>query len=202
MSPVLTSEITDQRRDQRVILQGSWDQFCLIQQAAGDSPGVKLSFYGGTIEILMPGFQHENFSEIIGYLVTTFLLHQGILFYPTGSMTQEKAGEASTQADKSYCFERAKPIPDLAIEVVYTSGGFSKLAKYQALGVPEVWFWQDGDLKLYHVGRSGYEAVPHSQLPGLETLDLNLLKRCILMGETDFGQAVQVFQAAIKSVRD
>ncbi|MFS8118291.1 MAG: Uma2 family endonuclease, partial [Microcoleus sp.] len=116
--------------DQRVVLGGNWAQFKLIPKASEDSPGVKLSFFAGAIEILMPGFQHENFSEIIGYLVTTFLLTQGIRFYPSGSMTQEKTGEVSTQADKSFCLETAKPIPDVSIEIVYTSGGLNKLQKY------------------------------------------------------------------------
>ena len=179
--------------DQRVVIGGNWDQFKLIQKASEDSPGVKLSFFAGAIEILMPGFQHENFSEIIGYLVTTFLLTQGIRFYPSGSMTQEKTGEVSTQADKSFCLETAKSIPDLAIEIVYTSGGLNKMSKYRALGVPEVWFWEDGTLRLYHLRENGYEEVFQSELSGLETLNIDLLKRCILMGETDFAEAVNVF---------
>ena len=187
-------QIVDRKTiDQRVVLGGNWDQFKLIQKASEDSPGVKLSFFAGAIEILMPGFQHENFSEIIGYLVTTFLLTQGIRFYPSGSMTQEKTGEVSTQADKSFCLETAKSIPDLAIEIVYTSGGLNKLSKYRALGVPEVWFWEDGTLRLYHLRENGYEEVFQSELSGLETLNIDLLKRCILMGETDFAEAVKIF---------
>ena len=183
--------------DQRVVLNGTWEQFQLIQKAAADSPGVKLSFFAGVIEILMPGFQHENFAEIIGYLVITFLLRQGVRFYPSGSMTQEKGGEVSTQADKSFCLGEAKSIPDLSIEVVYTSGGLSKLPKYQVLGVPEVWFWEDGSLRLYHLREDGYEEVVQSELLGLEMLDIELLKRCILMGETDLAEAVQVFEQGI-----
>jgi len=179
--------------DQRVVIGGNWEQFKLIQKASEDSPGVKLSFFAGAIEILMPGFQHENFSEIIGYLVTTFLLTQGIRFYPCGSMTQEKTGEVSTQADKSFCLEEAKSIPDLSIEIVYTSGGLNKLPKYRALGVPEVWFWEDGTLRLYHLREDGYEEVIQSELSGLETLNIELLKRCILIGETDLAEAVKVF---------
>lgn len=178
--------------DQRVVFGGNWDQFKLIQKASEDSPGVKLSFFAGAIEILIAGFQHENFSEIIGYLVTTFLLTQGIRFYPSGSMTQEKTGEVSTQADKSFCLETAKPIPDLSIEIVYTSGGVNKLSKYQALGVPEVWFWEDGTLRLYHLRENGYQEVIQSELSGLETLNIDLLKRCILIGETDLAEAVKI----------
>ncbi|TAF01326.1 MAG: Uma2 family endonuclease [Oscillatoriales cyanobacterium] len=164
----------------------------MAKKGSEDSPGVKLSFFAGAIEIIMPGFQHENFSEIIGYLVTTFLLAQGIRFYPSGSMTQEKTGEVSTQADKSFCLGQPKLI-------VYTSGGLSKLPKYRALGVPEIWFWEDGTLRLYHLREDGYEEVIQSELSGLETLDIDLLKRCILMGETDLAEAVKVFGQGIST---
>ncbi len=183
--------------DQRIVLQGTWQQFRLLQQVAQDSAGVKLFFHEDTIEILMPGFQHENFSEIIGYLVTTFLLSQGIAFVPSGSMTQEQEGKAAAQADKSYCLGGAKPIPDLSIEVIFTGGSPNKLTRYQALGVPEVWFWEDGVLTLHHLGNDGYEPIKRSQLPGLQPLDIALLSRCILMAETDFPLAVQTFQAAL-----
>ena len=186
--------------EQRVVLHGTWEQFKLIQKAVEDSPRVKLSFFAGAIEIFMPGFQHENFSEIVGYLVTTFLLMRCVKFYPSGSMTQEKTGEASTQADKSFCLGEVKSIPDLSIEIVYSSGGPRKLLKYLALGVPEVWFWEDGTLRLYHLRSDGYEEVFRSELSGLETLDIELLKGCILMGETNFGEAVQVFQQGISIV--
>jgi Putative restriction endonuclease len=101
------------------------------------------------------------------------------------------------QADKSFCLGEVKSIPDLSIEVVYTRAGSSKLPKYQALGVPEVWFWEDGTLRLDHLREEGYEEVVRSELSGLEMLDLELLKRCILMGETNFAEAVKVFQQEI-----
>ena len=61
----------------------------------------------------------------------------------------------------------------------------------------EVWFWEDGTLRLYHLRLDGYEEVFRSEVSGLETLDIDLLKRCILMGETNFAEAVQVFQQGI-----
>lgn len=168
------------------------------QQASEDSPGVRLAYYEGMIEVFMPGFQHESFSEIIGYLVTTFLLSQGIAFVPSGSVTQEREGKASAQADKSYCVGSAKPIPDLSIEVIFTSGNVNRLTRYQALGVSEVCFWQDGVLTLHHLRTHRYERIERSELPGLQQLDVDLLQRCILMAETDFSLAVQTFQAALR----
>ncbi len=188
-------QLLNKLTDQRIRLQGTWEKFKLIQQGSENAPGVRLAFYNGEIELFMPGEAHEFFSEVIGYLVTTFLLSRGILFKPTGSKTQEKEGEASAQADKSYCIGEAKPIPDLSIEVIFTSGSVAKLARYRVLGVPEVWFWEDGVLTLHHLRADGYEQIDRSELLGLKSLDINLLKRCILIAETDFAEAVQVFQS-------
>ncbi|PSN19943.1 hypothetical protein C7271_04720 [filamentous cyanobacterium CCP5] len=55
-------------------------------------------------------------------------------FQPMGAMTQETEGVVSAQADESYCIDTVKAIPDLSIEVVFTSGSFGKLERYKALG--------------------------------------------------------------------
>ncbi|NEP58738.1 MAG: Uma2 family endonuclease [Symploca sp. SIO2G7] len=191
--PLLLNKINDQR----IVHYGTWEQFKLIEKGFNSSPGVRLFYYDGIIEILMPGREHEVFASIIGYLVTTFLVEKGIFFQPTGAMTQEKSGVASAQADESFCIGSVKPIPDLSIKVVFTSGGISKLERYKALGVSEVWFWEDGLLQLYHLRDGGYESIKRSQLPGLSTLDLDVLKRCILMAETDSGEAIRTFRREI-----
>ncbi|NJL45947.1 MAG: hypothetical protein HC922_10040 [Leptolyngbyaceae cyanobacterium SM2_3_12] len=69
---------------------------------------------------------------------------------------------ASAQADESYCFGARKPLPNLAIEVVITSGGPDKLKRYQALGVPEVWFWEDGEISIYQLTSADYQEVNQS----------------------------------------
>jgi len=183
--------------DQRIVLQGTWEKFKLIQQASADSPGIRLAYFDGTIEILMPGREHEIFKSIIGYLIVTFLSEQGIEFEATGSMTQEAEEVASTQADESYCIGRSKPIPDLSIEVVFTSGGTNKLARYQAIGVPEVWFWQDGVFSLHRLRDSSYERIDRSEIPELATLNLELLSRCVLMAETSQLEAIRAFRKGL-----
>lgn len=155
--------ILNKPSDQRITYHGrSWEQFKLIQKGFEGASGVRLSFDAGTIEILMPGREHEFFSRIIGYLVMTFCFDKVVRCFPTGSMTQEKEGVSSVQADESYCIGSSKPLPDLSIEVIFTSGGEAKLAKYQALGVPEVWFWHDGGFTLYHLYGNSYKRIQRS----------------------------------------
>lgn len=188
-------KITSQ--DQRIVVPGTWEQFKSIQKGFEDARGVRLFYFEGTIELLMPGREHEIFGHVIGCLLTLFLAKKGIFFQPTGAMTQEREGTASAQADQSYCLGCAKSIPDLSIEVVFTSGSANKLKRYQALGVSEVWFWQDGVLSFHHLGADGYQSCDRSQLEDLKELDIDLLKRCILIAETDAGEAIRVFQQGI-----
>jgi Uma2 family endonuclease len=157
--------------DQRVVHYGrSWEQFKSIQKGFEQAPGVRLFYYNGTVEVLMPGRDHELFSWVIGHLIGLFLAQKGVFFQPTGAMTQEKEREVSAQADQSFCLGSVKPIPDLSIEVIYTSGGVDKLARYRALGVPEVWLWQDGVLGVYRLrsqrvsGSSGSRSRPAQTL--------------------------------------
>lgn len=175
----------------------TWEQFKHVQKGLEDSPGVRLAYYAGVVEVLMPGQPHEIFKTIIGSLIEAFFFEWNIKIVPTGSVTQEQEGEVSAQADESYCFGEAKPIPDLSIEVIFTSGSATKLKRYQALGVPEVWFWEDGLFTLHGLGENGYTRIYKSQIPELTNLDIELLSRCVLMGETDWLGAVRTFKNAI-----
>jgi Uma2 family endonuclease len=148
----------------------------------------------------MPGQAHEIFRKAIGFLLEMFFFEKHINVIPTGSVTQEQEGEASAQADESYCFGDVKPIPDLSIEVIFTSGSIAELKRYQALGVPEVWFWQDGLFTLHRLGDSGYTQIERSQIPELAALDFALLTRCVLMGETNWLGAATEFRESISKI--
>lgn len=188
--------ISENRPDDRLVaIQGGWEQFDLIRRGCEASPGVRLFYFDGAIEILMPGRLHEKFSHAIGVLLTLFLAQQGILFIGVGTADQQKEGIASAQPDQSYCIGTEKAVPDLSIEVIFTSGSAAKLKRYQAIGVPEVWLWEDGVLALYRLRDESYERIDRSELPGLTKLDLAVFNRHVLMAETDLGEAVRSFSA-------
>jgi Uma2 family endonuclease len=186
-------------QDQRFVYYGfTWQKFKLIQEGFADFPGVRLFYYKGTVEILMPGRDHEVFKGIIGMLIELFCIETGIEFEPTGSMIQEQEGKVSAQADESYCFGESKPTPDLAIEVIFASGGPSRLERYKALRVPEVWFWQDGLFTLYRLRRDDYEQIYCSKIPELVDLDFEVLTRCVLIAQTSRLEAAKEFRHSLK----
>jgi Uma2 family endonuclease len=195
--------LLDRSTDQRSIYQSiTWDQFKLIEQGFSQSPGIRLFYFKGLLETVTVSPEHEIFSRIIGFLIQLFLTELDVAFEPTGAMTQEKVGEVSAQADESYCIGRLKDTVDLAIEVVFTSGTVAKLLRYQALAVPEVWFWEGGVFSFYHLREDGYEAIDRSELPYLDRLDLQLLSRAVLMAQTSKSQAAELIRQAARGIGD
>lgn len=171
--------------DRRLVVRGGWAHFQLIQQGLSAQSNIRLTYFGGNIEIFMPGQIHECFGELIGTLLTLFFLSKGIPFFPMGSTTQTQEGIGSLEPDKSFSIGTQKSRPDLAIEVVVTSGGLQKLDLYHVLGIPEVWFWEDGVLRLYHLRENGYDRVAQSELEELNAMKLDLFQQCLKLGETN-----------------
>jgi Uma2 family endonuclease len=193
------TQLLSKHTDRQLVYSGiNWQQFKLIQAGFADASGIRLAYFNRTIEILMPGRTHELFKSIIGMLIELFCVEMAIEFEPTGSMTQEREGEVSLEADESYCFGTSRAIPDLAIEVILTSGGIDKLPRYQILGISEVWFWQDGVFSLYRLQDGKYDRITRSEIPELMTLDINVLTDCVLMAETSRLNAANEFRRKIK----
>ena len=146
----------------------------------------------------MPGEPHETVKKRIAALLELYLLLAGFDFTPTGSITLEnEARGVKREADESDKLAPGWSRPDLAIEVVFTSGGINKLEAYKRLKIGEVWFWEDGVLEVYHLRQESdqlhYEKITTSEaVPGI---DLELLLGCVSM--VNHVDASKTFQQAI-----
>jgi len=180
--------------EQHFILHGlTWHQFKAIQASFEDVRNVRLFYCEGVLEIVATGKLHEEIRCLIGLLMGQYFIQRRIVFFPSGAYSQIVEGKVEYQSDLSYCIGNRKDVPDLCIEVVVTSGSPIKLQKYRLMGVPEVWFWEDGMLELYHLREQGYERITNSEF--LPELDLSLLKRCILFASPldaleEFGRSM------------
>ncbi|MEG4806973.1 Uma2 family endonuclease [Microcoleus sp. F8-D3] len=179
MVQTIDNPTTSPAAEQRFTWRGlTWHQFKAIQAGFEDVPNVRLFYCDGVLEIAGISKPHEATRCLIAALLINFFQFNRIQFFPSGSYSQIVEGKVEYQADLSYCFGTDKDVPDLCIEVVITSGSPIKLQKYRLMGVPEVWFWEDGTLELYHLREEGYDRIASSEI--LPELDLSLLKRCIL----------------------
>ncbi|MBD1884700.1 Uma2 family endonuclease [Microcoleus vaginatus] len=192
--------IAPPRKESPLLFEGlTWREFKAVEQLL-DRPGYRLSFLDGILEIRrMPGEPHEIVKARIGAVLELYLLMAGFDFTPTGSMTLESEGVAvKREADESYKLAPGRKLPDLAIEVVFSSGGINQLEAYKRLKIKEVWFWEDGLLEVYHLRGEGntlyYEKVSSSE--EVKGIDVDLLLRCINM--VNHVDAVKTFQQALQ----
>lgn len=180
--------------EQHFTLRGlQWHQFKAIQASFDGVPGVRLFYCEGVLEIVTISKLHDAMRCLMGLLLGAYFVEKSIEFFPSGSYSQIVEGVVEYQSDLSYCFGTDKDIPDLCIEIVITSGSPIKLQKYRLMGVPEVWFWEDGTLELYQLAENGYERINKSQF--LPELDLSLLTRCILISSP--LEAIKQFRKGI-----
>jgi Uma2 family endonuclease len=206
VSPMTTTALLNPRTEIPFLFEGlTWREFKAVEQLL-DRPGYRLSFLDGVLEIVqVPSEAHETLKERIAALLELFLLKAGFDFTPTGSMTLEsETGQVKREADKSYRLTAGRTLgaklsrPELAIEVVFTSGGINKLEAYKRLKVAEVWFWEDGGLKV-HCLRGEEDGLHYEQMQKSEVvpgIDLDLLLRCINMA--NHVEAVRTWQQAIQ----
>jgi Uma2 family endonuclease len=185
----------------------SWESYEALLAKLEDSSYYRVTYLDGILEIVSPSKRHESTKTRFSFLVSFYLWKKKIRHFPFGSTTfKNKARKAGAEPDECYCFFEEKDVPDLAIEVVVTSGSVSKLEIYRRLGVPEVWFWQGNKLKLYYLRDNsqkeqadvftdtyGYEEISKSEF--LPQLDIALLVRCVLI--TDSIEANDEFEQNI-----
>ncbi len=105
---------------------------------------------------------------------------------------RRKAKAAGLEPDECYCVGKMRPRPDVAIEIVHTSGGARKLEIYRRLGVPEVWFWINGRFWIYRlVGRTYRQEATSTAIAGI---DLMTIERII--ANTDDDQQTEAVRAS------
>ncbi|OCQ95556.1 hypothetical protein BCD67_10020 [Oscillatoriales cyanobacterium USR001] len=177
----------------------SWEKFEAIESVLESCAGVRFVYLDRTLDIMTPlSDEHEDSKTTIRKLLEVYLEEKSIRFYARGSKTIGNLGLGGRkEPDESYNLQSKKDIPDLAIEVIVTSGGVNVLEIYKRIKVPEVWFWQKGKLSIYCLREQQYEQVEQSEL--LPNLDLELLVRCANMpdqydGAIEFRNAIRQLQ--------
>ncbi len=157
----------------------SWEKFEAIASLLEDTK-VRLTYLDGTLDIMSPSLEHEESKSTVGLLLEIYLRYIGRRFCTTGGYTLGSREDGATgEPDESYHLDAIKPIPDIAIEVVITSGGVNKLEKSRRWGIPEVWFYQKQRVFIYHLHDERYEQVDRSEF--LPELDIDLFPRYLNM---------------------
>ena len=142
------------KQDQTLSLSGmNWSDY---EQITEENNGYRISYFEGIITIVSPSQSHEVIERVISILINAYCRKYKKLYFPMGSTTLKNPFTVGKEPDTSYAFDIAKSLPDLAVEVVFSSGGTADLIKYRYLGVNEVWFWQNEQIKFYQLVNNRY----------------------------------------------
>ncbi|TVP61181.1 MAG: Uma2 family endonuclease [Nodularia sp. (in: Bacteria)] len=202
--------MTAPTHSQRAILSNiSWHTFETILAEMGDNRATRLAYDHGTLEIITPLMPHEHNKRLIEKLIDNLAEQLNLNLKSTGSVTFKRQDlQRGVEPDSSFYIQnepvmRSKqnldlsedPPPDLIIEVDYTSASIDRLPIYQALGVPEVWRYDEPVMQIYQLREGVY--VPCDVSPTFANLPLTTEVPRFLQESLNIGEIPM-----IRSFRD
>ena len=152
------SVVTRRPAPDRVIVRNvSWETYESLLKDLENQSSPRLAYDRGALEIMSPHFEHDRAKEILAYIATIALEELDSDFESAGSTTfKREALKLGFEPDSSFYIRNAErvrgkkrldmeidPPPDLLIEIDVTNDSLDKFPLYAALGVPEVWRWED-----------------------------------------------------------
>ncbi|MDB9372449.1 Uma2 family endonuclease [Nodularia sphaerocarpa] len=177
--------MTAPTHSQRAILSNiSWHTFETILAEMGDNRATRLAYDHGTLEVMTPLMPHEHNNRLLEHLVFALAEELNLNLKSTGSVTCKRQDlSRGVEPDSSFYIQNEPvmrhkqnldlsqdPPPDLIIEVDYTSASIDRLPIYLALGVPEVWRYDEPVMQIYQLGEGVY--VPCDVSPTFANLPL------------------------------
>jgi Uma2 family endonuclease len=183
--------------DERVVMYGiSWEGYETLLALRGERHSPRMAYLDGAIELMSPSREHEDIKSRLEALINAFCVDTDRTVFPCGGPTlRARLDEVGLEPDASFTFDERKGVPDLALEVVWTSGGIEKLEIYRRLGVREVWFWKRDDLAIFVLENDRY--VLRTRSHSLPELDAALVCR-LAVASSSLNDAVRELRAMPK----
>lgn len=163
--------LTVQKADRVVLHNISWQQFENLLKDLGDKRAARVAYDRGKLEIITPLPEHEYYKELIGIAVQDIAEELDLDYESLGSTTWKRESQlAGVEPDNCFYFQnepviRGKlefdldrdPPPDLVLEIDLTSKSLNRFPIYARLGVPEIWCYDTGKLKIYQLQNGDYK---------------------------------------------
>lgn len=178
----------------------TWRQYEALLAMRGERSVPRITYLRGVLELMSPSRYHENDKKKLARLLEAWGEEKRITLEGVGSWTLKNSKEErGAEPDECYTVGRVASSdddrPDIAIELIWTSGGLDKLEVYRKLGVREVWIYERETLRFFLLRGEQYEGASRSEL--LSEVDPDLFIRC--MREPTQGDAVRALRAALRA---
>ncbi len=201
--------LTMQRADRVVLYNIGWQQFENLLKDLGDKRAARIAYDRGTLEIMTPLPEHEYYKEVIGIAVQDIAEELELDYESLGSTTWKRESRlAGVEPDNCFYFQnetaiRGKlefdlnldPPPDLVLEIDLTSKSLNRFPIYARLGVPEIWCYDSGELKIYQLQNGEYQEAQTSLVfPNLAVQEIpTLIEQNRSLGRRAIRQAVRAW---------
>src|SRR2546423_7095740 len=122
-----------------------WWMYVALRDALDHRGSLKMTYLEGDLELMTPSTLHEDAKTIIARLIEAWAMERNVDLRGFGGATfRREAKQRGLEPDECYKLGSLDKdgVPDIAVEVVVSSGLVDKLEVYAGLGVPEVWLWQ------------------------------------------------------------
>jgi Uma2 family endonuclease len=185
--------------DGRILIHNvSWASYVAMSEALGQSGShARLTYLGGALEIMTNSRDHELLKTLLARLLEAWADETGVELEGYGSTTfRKEAEERGLEPDECYCVGAMLEVPEIAIEVVVSSGLLDKLEVYRGLGVPEVWVFERGALTVYRLYDGAYRTQHASEV--LPRLDLAHLASFVRLDSLQ-SAAVRAYRAELRA---
>jgi Uma2 family endonuclease len=164
--------------EQRILINGvSWKDYVILREAL-DTPGLRMTYLQGSLEIMSPSLAHERTKKALARLIELYAFLQRLPLNGYGSTTfRREAKQRGAEPDECYCVRGRQldegEFPDIVLEVIETSPLLDKLEVYRGFAVAEVWLFGDGGFELHRLAGDHYERISRSTL--LPELDMTVI---------------------------
>ncbi len=177
------------QEDQILTITGaSWSDYQKFESP--EYPGYRVSYINGEITIVSPGRNHERIAEVINRLIIAYCEKYELQDFPFGQTRLKISGQAGREPDLAYAFNADKDLPDLAVEVIFSSGDIETLkSSYKNIGIPELWVWKDNVITFYYLEQNNYIVLKSSRI--LDRLESESFVKYINRGITESPSAIK-----------
>ncbi len=217
--------------EQRVLLKNiSWQTFETILAEMGEDRVIRLAYDHGLLEIMTPLLPHEHNNRLIHNLIVALAeelngppevapaarpCKLNLNLKSVGSLTCKRPDlQRGVEPDSGFYIQNeplvrgnreidltTDPPPDLVVEVDFTSSSLDQLPIYAALGVPELWRYDEPVMQIYQLLEGQY--VPRILSPTFASLPLTeipqFLEESLRIGEVSM---LRSFRAWVRQQLD
>ena len=158
------------QEDQILTITGA-NWFDYLEFESQEYPGYRVSYFNGEITIVSPGRNHERIAEVINRLIIAYCEKYELQDFPFGQTRLKAPSQTGREPDLAYAFYSDKSLPDLAVEVIFSSGDSSTLKlSYKNIGIPELSVWKNNKITFYYLEQDNYIVIKSSRiLKGIES---------------------------------